>query len=121
MCGADPWLWPGEGSTQQAEAGHGKPRSSSWLCKTRLPLHIMLKQLLSMALESLFLVGKHVAVLCTPTPQEAKLGSVQLSATERKKEKSVQLRDGERNRSRVIFDASLKACLKIESEPFPSN
>lgn len=48
---AGPWLWPGGGSTQQAEAGHGKLRRGSWLRETLLPLHLMLKQLVSMAFE----------------------------------------------------------------------
>lgn len=48
---AGPRLWPGGGSTQQAEAGHGKLRRGSWLCKMLLPLHLKLKQSVSMAVE----------------------------------------------------------------------
>lgn len=101
------WAW-------QAENG-------SWLGKTLLPLRLTLRQLLSMALESLFLAHKRVAVLRSQTPSEAELGSVRLTEREGKEEKHAQQRDRERNRSRVIFNASLQACLKIEREPFPSN
>ena len=69
----------------------------------------------------MFLARKQAAVLCSPTPREAELGSALFTARERKEEKRTRQGDGERNGSRVIFNASLQACLKIEGEPFPSN
>lgn len=67
------------------------------------------------------LAHERVAVLCSPTPRDAKRGSARLAARERREEKHARQRDGERNRSRVIFNARLRACLKIEGERFPSN
>lgn len=106
-----------EGALSRRRLGMASREAAPWLRKTLLPLHLMLKQSLLMALESLFLARKPVAVLCSPTPREAELGSARLAARGRREEKRAQQRD----RSRVIFNAGLQACLKIEGEPFPSN